>query len=429
MVTAVVGGNWGDEGKGKMTDSLSENMDFVVRYQGGANAGHTIINEYGKFVLRLLPSGVFHQNIENVIASGVAFDAEEFLDELKMLEVRGVPRPKIRISARTQLLLPLHKLQDAMEEERLAKDKIGSTKSGIAPFYADKYGRKNIQIAELYSDHLPEKVRRIVEDKNIYFKAFYGVENAVTEEELMEYLLPLKEKLKPYLCDVSYYLNNALRDGKRILLEGQLGSLRDVDNGIYPYVTSSSPLAGFGSVSLGIPPHEIKSVVTVVKAYSTCVGAGPFVGELFGKEAEELRSRGGDAGEYGANSGRPRRMGWFDCVATRYGCMVQGATETALTMLDVLGYLEKIPVCVGYRLKGEVLREFPQVYQLDEAEPVYEYLEGWNCDISNVTEYEALPRAAKAYVDFIEKQIQVPVTLVSNGPRRDQILRRKNGNA
>ncbi|MBQ9767228.1 MAG: adenylosuccinate synthase [Lachnospiraceae bacterium] len=426
MVTAITGGSFGDEGKGKMTDLLASHADIVVRFQGGANAGHTIINDYGKFVLHLLPSGVFRSNTENLIASGVAFDAEEFFSELEMLQSRNIPTPKVKLSTRTQLLLPIHKLQDKLEEQRLGKNSFGSTQSGIAPFYSDKYAKKNIQISELYSDGLNDKIKRLCEDKNIYFKAFYGVENAMSEKELTEYLVDLGERLKPYLCDCPYYLNDALKRGKNILLEGQLGSLRDVDNGIYPYVTSSSPLAGFGSVSAGIPPYEIKSVVSVVKAYSTCVGAGAFVGELFGDEADELRKRGGDAGEFGAKTGRPRRMAWFDCVATRYGCMLQGATEVAVTMFDVLGYLDKIPVCVGYNINGRVTDKFPEAYLLAKAEPVYEYLEGWKCDISDISEYENLPEAAKNYADFIERQLGVPVTMISNGPKRDQIMYRKS---
>lgn len=422
MVTAITGGSFGDEGKGKMTDLLAARADMVVRFQGGANAGHTIINDYGKFVLHLLPSGVFYRHTENVIASGVAFDADEFFGELEMLKDRGVPKPTVRISSRTQMLLPIHKLQDKLEEQRLGKDSFGSTKSGIAPFYSDKYTKRNFQISELYSDELNDKIRRFCEDKNTFFEAFYGVKNALPVSSLTEYLTSLRDKLKPYLFDCPYYMNDAVKSGRNILLEGQLGALRDVDNGIYPFVTSSSPLAGFGSVSAGIPPYEVKSVVSVIKAYSTCVGAGAFVGELSGNEAEELRKRGGDSGEYGAKTGRPRRIAWFDCVSVRYGCMVQGATEAALTVLDVLGYLEKIPVCVGYRINGEITEKFPETYLLSGAEPIYEYLDGWKCDISNICSYEELPEAAKKYVEFIENRIGVPITMISNGPRREQII-------
>lgn len=423
MVKAIIGGSFGDEGKGKMTDLLASKADIVVRFQGGANAGHTVINDYGKFVLHLLPSGVFHQT-ENIIASSVAFDAEEFFKELEMLKERGVPAPTIRVSSRAQLLLPIHKLQDRLEEQRLGSDSFGSTQSGIAPFYSDKYAKRNFQISELYSDGSAEKIRRFCEDKNIYFKAFYNVDNAISANELTEYLSALKEKLKPYLIDCPHYMNSAVRSGKEILLEGQLGALRDVDNGIYPFVTSSAPLAGFGSVSAGIPPYEIKSVISVVKAYSTCVGAGAFVGELFGEQVNELRSRGGDSGEYGAKTGRPRRVAWFDCVSVKYGCMVQGATEIALTNLDVLGYLDKIPVCVGYRINGEITEKFPETYLLSSAEPVYEYLDGWKCGISDISDYSMLPKNACAYVEFIEKKIGVPITMISTGPKREQIIYR-----
>lgn len=425
MVTAICGSSFGDEGKGKMTDLLASRADIVVRFQGGANAGHTIINDYGKFVLHILPSGVFHKNTVNLIASGVAFDADMFFSELNMLNEKHI-HPNVFVSSRAQILLPIHKLQDKLEEKRLGKDSFGSTQSGIAPFYSDKYAKKNIQISELYSDDLNKKIQRICEDKNIYFKAFYGIQNAVTAHELTEYLLKIRSRLTPYLCDAPYFLNDAVKEGKNILLEGQLGSLRDIDNGIYPYVTSSSPLAGFASASSGIPPYEIKSIISVIKAYSTCVGAGPFVGELSGNEADELRNRGGDSGEYGATTGRPRRMGWLDCVALRYGCMLQGSTEIALTMLDVFGYLDKISVCVGYRIDGKYTDKFPETHLLNRAQPVYEFLEGWKSDITNISDYDALPIEAKNYVDFIEKQLQVPVTMISNGPKRSQILYRRS---
>lgn len=424
MVRAITGGGFGDEGKGKITDLLASEADMVVRFQGGANAGHTIINDYGKFVLRQLPSGVFYRHTENIIASGTAFDAEVFFSELEMLKEKNIPAPNVKISSRVQLLLPIHKLQDKAEEKRLGKNAFGSTRSGIAPFYSDKYAKKNIQLSELYSDNLKDRINRICEDKNTYFKAFYGIDDPVSADKLAEYLRDLGERLKPYVCDCPHYLNNAVKSGKNILLEGQLGSLRDTDNGIYPYVTSSSTLAGFGSVSAGIPPYEIKSVTAVVKAYSTCVGAGAFVGELFGAEGDELRRRGGDQGEFGANTGRPRRIAWFDCVSAKYGCMLQGATEAALTMLDVLGYLDRIPICTGYKINGRITDEFPETYLLDKAEPVYDHLTGWRCDISDIYDYEKLPAAAKSYVDFIEERIGVPITMVSNGPKRNQILYR-----
>lgn len=427
MVTAIVGGSFGDEGKGKMTDLLAAKADIVVRFQGGANAGHTIINDYGKFILHMLPSGVFYKHTENIIASSVAFDADEFFGELEMLKTRGVPEPSLGVSSRAQLLLPIHKLQDELEEQRLGKNSFGSTKSGIAPFYSDKYAKRGFQISELYSDDLSGRIKRFCEDKSKFFKAFYDIENVLCVNDLTDYLIGLRDKLKPYLLDCPYYMNDAVKSGKGILLEGQLGALRDVDNGIHPFVTSSSPLAGFGSVSAGIPPYEIKTVISVIKAYSTCVGAGDFVGELFGSEADELRKRGGDSGEYGAKTGRPRRIAWFDCVSAKYGCMVQGATEAALTMLDVLGYLDKIPVCVGYKINGRVTDKFPETYMLNIAEPVYEYLDGWNCDISDICHYSDLPEAAKKYVDFIEMGIGVPITMISNGSRRNQIIYRDKG--
>lgn len=423
MIKAITGSNYGDEGKGKLTDLLASQADIVVRFQGGANAGHTIVNDYGKFVLHLLPSGVFYEHTVNLIASGVAFDADKFFEELAMLEERGVKTPHVLISSRAQLLLPIHRLQDQLEEKRLGEHSFGSTQSGIAPFYADKFAKKNIRIADLYADNLAEKAAFFCRDKNIYFKAFYGVEEALTVETLMAYLIELQTRLKPYLCDMPYYMQDAMKQNKNILLEGQLGALRDVENGIYPYVTSSSPIAGFGSVSAGIPPYKIKTIVSVVKAYSTCVGAAPFVGELLGEDGNELRRRGG---EFGATTGRPRRIAWFDCVSARYGCMLQGTTEIALTLMDVLGYREKIPVCVGYKIDGKVTDRFPETHMLYKAEPVYEYLEGWNCDIAAITEYEQLPEAAKTYVDFLEEQLGIPITMVSNGPKRNQILYRKS---
>ena len=422
MVQAITGGCYGDEGKGKITDLLASKADYVVRFQGGANAGHTVINEYGKFVLHLLPSGVFHDHTVNLLASGIAFDADAFFSELTMLKERGIPTPNVLISSHAQLLLPIHKRQDRLEEERLGKHAFGSTLSGIAPFYADKYAKRNFRIEELYADGLKEKIVRFCEDKNTFFHAFYGVEYAITVPEVSEYLLSVRERLRPFLCDAVSVLQEAVKNGKRILLEGQLGSLRDIEHGVYPYVTSSSPLAGFASAAAGIPPYEICSITSVVKAYSTCVGAGPFVGELFGEEADELRKRGGDSGEFGATTGRPRRMAWFDCVAARYGCMLQGATEVALTMLDVLGYLERIPVCIGYTIDGQLTEHFPEPHLLYRAEPVYYHLDGWKCDISRIRKYEDLPEEARHYVAFIEKQIGVPINMISVGPERNQII-------
>lgn len=421
MVKAIVGGNWGDEGKGKITDLLASQSDIVIRFQGGANAGHTIVNHYGKFVLHLLPSGVFHKSVVNIIASSVAFDAEAFFDEINMLKNRNVPEPDIRISVRAQLLLPFHKVQDKNDEIRLGQNSFGSTQSGIAPFYSDKYAKRNLQISELFSDDLFDKAKLLLDDKKIYFKAYYNLNLDVTPDDLYAYLIDLRDRLKPYLFDCQHYINHALKSDKSILLEGQLGALRDTDNGIYPYVTSSSPLAAFGAVSAGIPPYRIKDIVTVVKAYSSCVGAGAFVCELLGAEGDILRENGG---EYGATTGRARRVGYFDCVATRYGCMLQGTTQVVLTLLDVLSYLKEIPVCIAYKVNNEVITDFPVPYVLNNAEPVYEYLEGWQCDISEIKEYEDLPEKAKDYIDFIEKQLNLPISLVSNGPEREQILKR-----
>ena len=424
MVRAIVGSSWGDEGKGKITDLLAGEADAVVRFQGGANAGHTIINAYGKNVLHLLPSGVFNPEVMNVIAGGVALDAEMLFAELEMLREKGVPKPRLAISARAQLLLPVHRLQDRLEEKRLGAHSFGSTQSGIAPFYADKYAKKGIQIAELFGSGLREKAERLAEEKNVLFRALYGENCGMTGASLYEALANIRERLGPMLCDGPYLMQSLLRGGKRILLEGQLGALRDPDNGIYPFVTSSSPLAGFACAGAGISPQAIQSVTAVVKAYSTCVGAGAFVGELNGEEAETLRRRGGSDGEYGALTGRPRRVAWFDAVAARYGCMLQGATEAALTMVDVLGYLEKIPVCVGYEIDGKITGDFPLTPQLERAKPVYTYLDGWRCDVSGVQRYEDLPVNCRKYIEFVEREIGVPVTMVSNGPHRNQILYR-----
>ncbi len=425
MIRAIVGGNWGDEGKGKITDLLAENADIVVRFQGGANAGHTIINEYGKNVLHTLPSGVFRKNTINCIATGAALDPGKLLAEIEMLEKNGVPTPKLLISARAQILLPLHTELDTLEEERLGKNSFGSTKSGIAPFYSDKYAKKGIQVSELYSTTLRERLERLYSEKLLIYNAMYNKKPTLSFDNLYKYVLDVRDKLSPFVCDVPHYLHGAAKEGKNILLEGQLGALRDPDNGIYPFVTSSSTLAGYASVSTGIPPHAINQITAVIKAYSTCVGAGAFVGELFGKEADELRERGGSDGEFGATTGRPRRMAWFDAVATRYGCMLQGSTDVALTMVDVLGYLDEIPVCVGYDIDGVEVRDMPVTPMLENAKPIYEIFEGWKCDVSEITSYDKLPSALKKYIEFIEDEIQAPISMISNGPNRDQIIYKK----
>lgn len=426
MVTAIVGANWGDEGKGKITDMLGEESDIIVRFQGGSNAGHTIINDYGKFALHLLPSGVFYDHTTSIIGNGVALNIPYLFNEIRGLIEKGVPKPKILVSDRAQILMPYHILFDQYEEERLGKASFGSTKSGIAPFYSDKYAKIGIQVSELFDEEiLQEKIARVCEQKNIILKYLYH-KPELNQEELLATLREYRDMVAPYVCDVSAFLRQAIADGKNILLEGQLGSLKDPDHGIYPMVTSSSTLAAYGAIGAGIPPYEIKRIVTVVKAYSSAVGAGEFVSEILDEqEAEELRKRGGDGGEYGATTGRPRRMGWFDAVASRYGCQIQGATEAVLTVLDCLGYLEEIPVCVGYEIDGKIVRDFPVTAQLKKAKPVWETLPGWHCDIRGIKEYDELPENCRKYIEFIEKEIGVPITMVSNGPKRSEIIYRK----
>lgn len=425
MVKAIVGANWGDEGKGKITDMLGQESDIIVRFQGGSNAGHTIINNYGKFALHLLPSGVFYDHTTSIIGNGVALNIPYLFKEIQGLVERGVPKPSILVSDRAQILMPYHILFDQYEEERLGNASFGSTKSGIAPFYSDKYAKIGFQVSELFADEqvIREKIARVCEQKNVILEHLYH-KPTIDENELFNTLMEYKEMVAPYVCDVSSYLHQAIKDGKNILLEGQLGSLKDPDFGIYPMVTSSSTLAAYGAIGAGIPPYEIKEIVTVVKAYSSAVGAGEFVSEIFGEEADELRRRGGDGGEFGATTGRPRRMGWFDAVASRYGCRIQGATEVALTVLDVLGYLDEIPVCVGYEIDGEVTKDFPTTVQLAKAKPVYEVLPGWKEEIRGITKYEDLPENCRKYIEFIEKELEVPVTMVSNGPGREEIIHR-----
>ena len=426
MVRAIVGANWGDEGKGKLTDMMAQESDIVIRFQGGANAGHTIHNHYGRFALHTLPSGIFYDHTTNIIGNGVAFDIPKFFNELKEVTSQGVPMPKILISDRVQMIMPYHVDFDKYEEERLGKASFGSTKSGIAPFYSDKYAKIGFQVQELFDEEaLKVKIHRVLEQKNILLKYMYN-KPAIDETELFNTLMEYKKMVEPYVCDVSAYLWNALKEGKNILLEGQLGSLKDPDHGIYPMVTSSSTLAAYGAIGAGIPPYEIQKIVTVCKAYSSAVGAGAFVSEIFGDEAEELRKRGGDKGEYGATTGRPRRMGWFDCVASKYGCRIQGTTDVAFTVVDALGYLDKIPVCVGYELDGKVITDFPTTQKLEKCKPVLEVLDGWKCDIKGIKNYEDLPENCRKYIEFIEKQIGFPITMVSNGPMREDIILRKS---
>ena len=426
MVKAVVGANWGDEGKGKITDMLAEKADIIVRFQGGANAGHTIVNNYGKFALHTLPSGVFYNHTTSVIGNGVALNIPILMKEIKSITDRNVPMPKILVSDRAQMVMPYHILFDQYEEERLGGKSFGSTKSGIAPFYSDKYAKIGVQVSELFDEELlQEKVQRVSEMKNVILEHLYH-KPLIDPAELLNTLHEYRDMIAPFVCDVSAFLDKALKEGKTILLEGQLGTMKDPDHGIYPMVTSSSTLAAYGAIGAGIPPYEIKQIVTVSKAYSSSVGAGAFVSEIFGDEADELRRRGGDGGEFGATTGRPRRMGWFDCVATKYGCRLQGATDVAFTVLDALGYLDEIPVCVGYEIDGEVTTDFPVTYKLEKAKPVLKKLPGWKCDIRGIRNFDELPENCRKYVEFIEEQIGFPITLVSNGPGREDIIYRES---
>ena len=426
MVKAVVGANWGDEGKGKITDMLAREADIVIRFQGGANAGHTIVNDYGKFALHTLPSGVFYGHTTSIIGNGVALNIPILVNEIKSITDRGVPAPKILVSDRAQVVMPYHILFDQYEEERLGGKSFGSTKSGIAPFYSDKYAKIGFQVCELFDEEgLREKLERVCATKNVLLEHLYH-KPLLDVDELYNTMMEYKEMIAPYVCDTSRFLDEALKEGKNILLEGQLGSLKDPDHGIYPMVTSSSTLAAYGAIGAGIPPYEIKQVITVCKAYSSAVGAGAFVSEIFGEEADELRRRGGDGGEYGATTGRPRRMGWFDCVASRYGCRLQGTTDVAFTVLDVLGYLDEIPVCVGYEVDGEVTEEFPVTWKLEKAKPVLEKLPGWKCEIRGIKKYEDLPENCRKYVEFVEQHIGYPITMISNGPGRDDIIYRES---
>ncbi len=426
MVKAIVGANWGDEGKGKITDMLARESDIIVRFQGGSNAGHTIVNDYGKFALHMLPSGVFYGHTTCVLGNGVALNIPDLVREIEGLLKRGVPMPKILVSNRAQIVMPYHILFDQYEEERLAGRSFGSTKSGIAPCYSDKYAKIGFQVNELFLDEkrLMEKIESICQQKNVVLEHLYH-KPLLDPDELLAQLLEYRDMVTPYVCNVSAFLCEAIQGGKNILLEGQLGALKDTDHGIYPMVTSSSTLAGYAAIGAGIPPYEIKEVITVAKAYSSAVGAGAFVSELLDeKEAEELRKRGGDGGEYGATTGRPRRVGWFDAVATRYGCRMQGATEVALTVLDPLGYLDEIPICIGYEIDGRETREFPHTTDLERAKPVLKKLPGWKEDIRGIRAFDKLPKACQHYVNEIEKEIGFPITYVSNGPGRDDIIKR-----
>ena len=426
MVTAIVGANWGDEGKGKITDLLASESDIVIRFQGGANAGHTIINDHGRFALHLMPSGVCHENIVNIIGNGVALDIRKFINEYNSIKEQGL-NPQLLVSDRVQVVMPYHVDFDKFEEERLGGKAFGSTKSGIAPFFSDKYAKIGFQVSELFDEAtLKEKIERVLEIKNALLVNLYH-KDPINADELLAEMLEQGRLIKPFVTNTQAYLYEAIKEGKKILLEGQLGTMKDPDMGIYPMVTSSSTLAGYGCVGAGIPPYEIKKIVVVTKAYSSSVGGGAFVSEILDEAvAKELRDRGGDKGEYGATTGRPRRVGWFDCVATRYGVRLQGGTDVALTNLDVLGYFDKIPVCTAYEIDGVITKDFPNPTQLDRCKPVIEYLPSWKGkgEIRGLTEYDKLPKEAQDYVEFIEKEIGVHVSIVSTGPVREEIIRR-----
>ena len=423
MVKAIVGANWGDEGKGKITDMLAQESDIIVRFQGGANAGHTIVNNYGKFALHSLPSGVFYNHTTSIIGNGVALNIPVLFNEIQSIVEKGVPTPKILVSDRAQIVMSYHILFDQCEEERLGGKAFGSTKSGIAPFYSDKYAKIGFQVSELFADekYLRDKIANVCVKKNVVLENLYH-KPALDEDKIYEELMEYKKMVEPYVCDVSKYLWDAIHEGKNILLEGQLGSMKDPDHGIYPMVTSSSTLAAYGAIGAGIPPYEIKEIIVVSKAYSSAVGAGAFVSEIFGDEADELRRRGGDGGEFGATTGRPRRMGWYDCVASKYGCRIQGATGVAFTVLDVLGYLDEIPVCTGYEIDGKVTTDFPTTHLLEKAKPVYEVLPGWKCDIRGIKKFEDLPENAKAYINFIEEYTKTPVKFIGTGAGREAMI-------
>ncbi len=424
MVKAIVGANWGDEGKGKITDMFAEQADVVIRFQGGANAGHTIINDYGRFALHTLPSGVFYPNITNIIGNGVALDIRKLVAELQMLLDGGVSVPKLIVSDRAHVLMPYHVLLDTYEEDRLAGKAYGSTKSGIAPFYADKVSKIGIQVNELFDDDvLRERLEKVCQLKNALIVHLYH-KDPLDPQALYEEMVQQRELIRPYVGDAARFVHTALREGKTVLLEGQLGTMKDPDFGIYPMTTSSNTLAGYGCIGAGIPPRYIEDIVAVTKAYSSSVGGGNFVSEIFGEEADELRKRGGDKGEFGATTGRPRRVGWFDAVATRYGVEMQGATEVCLTCLDVLGYLDEIKVCTGYEIDGQIVKDFPVTRLLKDARPIYTVLPGWKSDIRGITDEEKLPKEALVYVDFIEQEIGVPIKLFSTGPKRHEIIHR-----
>lgn len=423
MVKAIVGANWGDEGKGKITDMMAKEADIIVRFQGGANAGHTIVNHYGKFALHTLPSGIFYDHTTSIIGNGVALDIEKVSAEIKDVISKGVKAPKILISDRAQIVMPYHKLFDAYEEERLGKASFGSTKSGIAPFYSDKYAKIGFQVSELFDDViLHERLEHVLPLKNAMLEHVYH-KPILKFDEVLNTLHSYRDAVADYVCDTTAFLYDAYKSGKNILLEGQLGTMKDPDHGIYPMVTSSSTLAAYGAIGAGLPPYAIEKIYAVCKAYSSAVGAGEFVSEILDEDvAAELRNHGGDGGEYGATTGRPRRMGWFDIVASRYGAKLQGATDIVFTVVDALGYLDEIPVCTAYEIDGKIVDDFPVTASLRKAKPVLEVLPGWKCDIGGIHKYEDLPQNCKNYIEFIEKRMGFPFTMISNGPKREDII-------
>lgn len=425
MVKAIVGANWGDEGKGKITDMMAKEADIIVRFQGGANAGHTIVNHYGKFALHTLPSGIFYDHTTSIIGNGVALNIPVLTEELNSVLSQGVPKPKLLISDRAQIVMPYHILFDGYEEERLAGKSFGSTKSGIAPFYSDKYAKTGFQVSELFDEALlSDKLDNILPAKNILLRELYH-KPEIDKGEILKTLISYRHMVEEYVCDTALFLDKGIKEGKEILLEGQLGTMKDPDHGIYPMVTSSSTLASFGAIGAGIPPYEIKRIYAVCKAYSSAVGAGEFVSEILDeKAADDLRQHGGDGGEYGATTGRPRRMGWFDVVASKYGCRLQGATDVVFTVVDALGYLDEIPVCTAYIVDGKETTDFPVTAKLKDAKPVLKTLPGWKTDISGIREYDKLPENCRRYIEFIEESLGYPITYISNGPKREDIIKR-----
>ncbi len=421
MLTSIVGINWGDEGKGRMVDLLSESQDVVVRYQGGNNAGHTVINDKGKFVLNLLPSGILRENVVNVMGNGMVVDIEHLCKEIARLREGGIKitPDNLKISDKAIVCCPYNVAQDCLEEDRLGDKKFGSTRRGIAPVYADKYMKKAIRMGDiLHPSYLKERLETIVEWKNLSIEGMYGGE-AYTVDGLLKWFETYGTPLKDYICDTGYYLNGALNAGKNVMLEAQLGALRDIDFGIYPFTTSSSTITAYGPVGAGIPNRKVENSIGVMKAYSTCVGEGPFTAEMFGEEAENLRKAGG---EYGATTGRPRRVGGFDVVASRYGCMVQATDEIALTKLDILDTIEKIPVCVAYDVNGKRVDEFPSGEALNIAKPVIEYMDGWCCPTTGCRKYEELPENARKYIEYIEKAVDCHIKYISVGAEREAII-------